>query len=136
MSRVYFAHSIAHKDTKLEERSIKTIREHFKGVKLVNPNDKEHHEPEKKWGMRYFVNLVSTCDIVVAAPFKDGRFGMGVFIELHTAQQNNSQLFQITDGKKIEPLNFFKIAPLSIDQTRKRNEAKQLSEPEQLYEIV
>lgn len=128
MSRVYYAHSIAHKDTRLEERSIALIKERFRGVKLINPNDREHTEPEKKWGMKYFIHLVSTCDIVVAAPFNDGKFGMGVFIELHTANTNGSQLFQITNGRKIEPLDFYKIAPLSIDQTRKRNEAEQLSE--------
>jgi hypothetical protein len=124
--KVYFAHQISDYNTEFEKKCLAAIRRHFEiglnsSWEIVNPNDKVHENAYRQIGMSYFRELARQCDICVAVPFKSNRYGMGVFSEIQAmAEQGKNILTVDRDDFGVYELAWRSIAPLSVEQTRKR----------------
>lgn len=118
--RVYFAHPMSTYNTDLEQKCLERIHKKFPDYEIVNPNGRVHQEACRLTSMEYFKLLVDYCDVVVALPYADGKYGAGVAYEMQMAFQRRKPVYR-TDGKSIALENFFKVRPLTIEETSKRN---------------
>ena len=66
---------------------------------------------------------MKTCDAIVAVPFLDGKFGMGVFREVEALAASGKPAYQLSEGE-IRSLDFKDISPLSVNETRSRVKQK------------
>ena len=112
--RIYFAHPIADYDTQYEKECLLEIKRRFPGCTIVNPNSEKHQQGYNRSGMNYFVLLAATCHKLIAVPFRDGKFGAGVWTE---AMSHN--YVKVLDGVNIRNLNSSDMG-LSISETRER----------------
>jgi hypothetical protein len=125
--KIYFAHHMNEYGTALEERAIVAIKEHFASIggELINPGSPEIGAAAKTLyplvGMEMFDVIARNCDIVVAMPFIDGKFGAGVYSELLAARRAKRPLYRVDlETLQISPMDFLEIEGLSISETRKR----------------
>jgi hypothetical protein len=122
---VYFAHPIAHYGTAHEAECLDTIRKAFPSKEVINPGDLSiHGEPAKILGMRYFFELVRRSSVVVGASFRDGSWGTGTYAELMEGFRDGKDVYRIVEGTCITGLDPQFLAPLSIIETRSRNQEK------------
>lgn len=121
--RVYYAHPVSEYNTLQESLNIAAIEQIFPGCKLVNPNQPYHEAQYQSFGMEYFEGLVRSCDMVVASPFPDGEYGMGVWREMEVAANWQRPVrVLVTEKGTIEAqrINYQDIRPLSITETKRR----------------
>lgn len=85
--KIYFAHPVSDYGSEYERLCIKAIFSKWPDAGVVNPNSPFHEREFKKRGMEYFLEVVRGCDLVVATPFQDGRFGAGVWAEIQEAKE-------------------------------------------------
>jgi hypothetical protein len=131
--KVYFAHPVSHYGTAFEEACLGVIpgeiMDHLgvETVEVLNPNGDEHTRLYKAEGFSYFHRLVAGCDAVVAAPYHDGVWGMGVYKEVLGAYEAGKPVFVVFGpGPAVWPLTkdwLESIRPLSIAETRARTKA-------------
>ncbi len=130
-SRVYFAHPVNSYNTELERAILTHIHDRWPGKELINPSDQVHRDhvarlkasdPEANV-MSYFLALAQSCDVVVALPFPDGKFGAGVFQEAFAVfSQRGKYVF----GANPHTRKLYRISALSptlalsVEETRKR----------------
>jgi len=119
--RLYFAHPMSEYGTKREAKALKAIKKRWPYAKLFNPNHKKHQEGYETMGWLYFETLASSMDVVVAMAYPDGEWGMGVFAEMKSANNRNSELLQVHDDGTFSEVNLIYIRPLSILETSRRN---------------
>lgn len=117
--KIYFAHPIADYGTPREEECIQRIEKAFPGADILNPNQPQHQAACDEIGMVYFEELVKKCDALVAVPFPDGEFGMGVWAEMQVMTRKGGQTFALRHDEVV-PVSYRDIRPLSITQTRER----------------
>jgi len=88
---LYFAHAVNCYNTPYEKAALTLIAHAFPGATIVNPNRPEHQQGYEEYkkrtavnrdthgGMNYFYDeVLPGCTGVVAMPFLDRRFGLGV----------------------------------------------------------
>jgi hypothetical protein len=119
INRIYFAHPVSDYDTEREGEFVSLIHKAFPGSHVVNPNGEDHKEAYALQGMSYFEELVCECEALVAAPFPDGTWGMGVWKEIDTMIENGGKVYQIFAGG-IHELDHKDISPLSINDTKRK----------------
>lgn len=110
---IYFAHPVNTYGTALESALIVLATTVFSHSQIENPNRPHHqkgyrdyakryaHEPVGKntRGMRYFHEVVlPSCDGCVAAPFLDGKFGLGVADETKYYLERRKLVWIVTCG--------------------------------------
>lgn len=140
--KVYFGHPINTYGTELEKRLLETIGNFFKALSpknpdlwiIENPNQRHHQEGCRIWrektgnGMNYFFKCVlPECDAGIFLPFRDGKWGAGIFGEAEWLVKHGCPIWEIThDGKirKLECLYDIQVLcntqVLSVEETRKR----------------
>jgi len=137
--RIYFAHPMCEYGTELEKEVIERIKEadidEIRGVddiEIVNPSDPKILREFKAFGkknamhMKFFLDLVRTCDVIVGMPFLNGQWGAGVYAEMKVMQEKCGSVWQVEwywddDGSPyfcLERVNVEDIRPLSITETR------------------
>jgi hypothetical protein len=122
--KIYFAHPVSDYNKPLETKSGELIAQHFPQAEILNPNQKVHNDAYLTAGMAYFENLVKSCDTLVAIPFPDGEWGMGVWREAEALANHGGQVFELNpDTGLLQKVDFKDIRPLSINETRKRVKA-------------
>ena len=125
MRRLYFGHPINVYDTPLEWHLIGAIvaSTEFLGWEIENPNQPKHEAGYKRTGMSYYFEAVlPTCRGGVFLPFRDGRWGQGVFGEMKWFHDHGHPIWQITHLGHVDRLRTLP-APatiLSVEETRAR----------------
>jgi hypothetical protein len=119
--KIYFAHPMSDYGTEREKICLEKIQNAFPGGEILNPNQEHHQKACNEIGMVYFEELVKKCDMLVAIPFEDGEFGMGVWREMEVMDRakGNSVTLQLKNNC-LCPVDFRNVRPLSILQTRER----------------
>lgn len=117
--RIYFAHPLTDYGMPHEARCLEEIAANWPGYEIVNPNQGDHHVAYQIQGMPYFYELVKTCDLLIAVPFRDGEWGMGVWAEAEAMARKGGQVFQLHKWL-FQETDFRDIRPLSINETRRR----------------
>ena len=127
--KVYFGHPINVYNTKLESRLIAAIKKTFPGWDIENPGEKRHGEACRRWGektgnvMDYFYKeVLPDCQAGVFLPFRDGKWGAGIFGEAKYLAENKCSIWQIDTKGHITRILLDELAALtlSIEKTRKR----------------
>lgn len=128
MLKVYFGHPINTYNTELEAGLIRKIRDKFTGWRIENPNQEHHQNGYREWkekygnGMDYYYRQVLPwCSAGIFLPFRDGKWGMGVFGEAEFLTMHGYPIFQITHDLLISRVEDINLVPvLSLEETRKR----------------
>ncbi len=134
--KLYFGHPINTYNNPLkgyhfpfEDWLMARIKGHFPDCIIENPNQEKHREGYQKWskekknGMLYFFEeVLPTCDAGgIFLPFKDGRWGAGVYGEAEKLAEKGLPVWTINYRGHIEDIPSLKeIIPLSIEETRER----------------
>ncbi len=125
--RLYFGHPINMYDTPLEKKLLRSIARQFYDWEIENPNQSKHDrgyalEKEKSGsGMAYFFKKVlPRCQGGIFLPFRDGKYGMGVFGEAVFINDRGYPIWQIDCRGRITMLRLDSIKPLSVKATTKR----------------
>ncbi len=116
MLRIYYAHSLSIYDTQQEIRDIDTLE--GLGFYVVNPNSREVQEGVNKWKqengddatMKYFDNILDTCDAIAFRPHPDGKIGSGVWYEVQYIREQRKPVVELP--------NLFSYRVLSKEDTR------------------
>ena len=128
MLKIYFAHPINVYNTPLEAELMTKILESFPGWIIENPNQEHHQDGYQRWkkehgnGMDYYYKeVLPWCNAGIFLPFRDGKWGAGVFGEAEFLAERGWPIFQITHEGLITGIeNLLAIPVLSIVDTRKR----------------
>lgn len=128
--RVYFAHPVNTYDTPLEQLLLSHIALKWNGDTIVNPSDGIHKvavarikatDPNANV-MGYFTDLVKSCNEVVVLPFKDGKWGAGVYKEVEAVLDFDVRIWVI-DPHTFVIKGVHVLDPalcLSVEETRAR----------------
>lgn len=127
-SKIYFGHPINTYDTELERELLRVTSAAFPKMHIENPNQKHHQEGYKFWkekygnGMNYFYKeVLPACGAGIFLPFRDGKWGAGIFGEALFLFKRKCLIYQITHRGLMEKLINLKSIPiLSIEETRLR----------------
>ncbi|MDY6789546.1 MAG: hypothetical protein SVV03_06320 [Candidatus Nanohaloarchaea archaeon] len=107
----------------------KKIREEFPDYELENPKKEEHQRGYKKYkeehgsGMKYFFDeVLPNIDIGVFLPFKDGKWGAGVFKEARFLYNNDKPVYRMSYTGELEEIDIEDLEDdvLSVEETRGR----------------
>ena len=125
MKRLYFGHPINVYDTPLEWHLIGAIvlSTEFVGWDVENPNQMKHNAGYQRGGMiYYFEEVLPICQGGVFLPFRDGKWGQGVYGELKWFFDHGRPIWRISHEGWVERLA--KLPPpediLSVEETRSR----------------
>lgn len=125
--RIYFGHPVNTYGTALEERLLEAISLAFEGWEIENPNQPKHEEgyqhfkKENSNGMLYFLEKVlPQCQSGIFLPFRDGKWGAGVYKEAKYFTDWNFPIWTINPLGVIEYIYLQDIHPLSVEETRER----------------
>ncbi len=125
--RMYFGHPVNAYDTELEQRLVRKIAEAFPMWEIENPNQPKHQERYDQYkiatgnGMTYFTEeVLPSCRGGIFLPFRDGKWGAGVFKEAQYYSDRNFPIWSINAEGFVGQLVLANIHPLSIEETRAR----------------
>lgn len=125
--RLYFGHPVNTYNTEIEKMLLHVIALHFPGHDIENPNKKHHQEGYKYYkettgsGMNYFYELVLPfCDSGIFLPFRDGKWGAGVFGEALFFTERGQRIYEIDCRANIKMADIKSVKSLSIPETRQR----------------
>lgn len=126
MPRIYFGHPVNVYNTELEALLLQKIAEFFLRWEIENPNQAHHGQNYKHWeetrgnGMQYyFQEVLPRCAAGVFLPFRDGRWGAGVFGEARFLHLLGRKIWQITPGGVISRVDDLERIPaLTVDETK------------------
>lgn len=128
MSRkVYFGHPVNVYNTELERSLLWVIRDNFPDWEIENPNQKKHDEGYARYkketgnGMEYyFQEVLPHCQVGVFLPFRDFKYGAGVFKEAEFLAKRNYPIWEITEDFLLVRVPLKNMSVLSIEETRAR----------------
>lgn len=125
--KMYFGHPINVYDTDLESNLLKIISETWPSWVIENPNQKRHSEGYERYlktsgkGMDYyFCEVLPDCHGGIFLPFRDGKYGMGVFGEAKFLRDQSCPIWQIDADGHISKLDLSLAKVLSVEETRER----------------
>lgn len=127
-SKLYFGHPINTYNTELEKQLLIKIQDVFPDLPIENPNQLHHQEGYQLWkklygnGMRYYFEVVLPhCTGGIFLPFRDGKWGAGVFGEAEFLFKQGCVIFEITHTFELKKIEDIKNVPLlSVEETRLR----------------
>lgn len=119
MKTIYFAHPVSDYNTGKEQADYLKIRHAFADCVILNPNQEAFQDRYPAEGMALFEGLVKSCQMLVAVPFKDGQWGMGVWREAEIMSQMGGEVWELHEGQ-LKRVDIKNIRPLSINETRER----------------
>lgn len=125
---MYFGHPINSYNTSLESRLLLKIARLFGGWEIENPNQEHHQIGYQKWkkehgnGMNYYYEeVLPQCSSGIFLPFRDGKWGAGVYGEAKFLAGKGMAIFQITEAGKVTLIRDINQVPfLSVEETRRR----------------
>lgn len=128
---LYFAHPINVYRTELEQRLLSALASRFPEWTIVNPADPEHGAGYERWkretgkGMGYFLEeILPKCHGGAIMPFRDGKWGAGVFMEAEFLENRGFPLWLITHRCSIARTSVAEARSgnriLTVDETRSR----------------
>jgi hypothetical protein len=122
LKKIYFGHPVNVYGTDLEKFLLDTLRVAFPGREIEDPSQKHHSEGYKRAGMDYFLKeVLPNCDGGVFLPFRDGKWGAGIFKEAKFLAERGFPIWQITpDGVMRMLPNLSQIKVLTVEETRSR----------------
>jgi hypothetical protein len=117
---LYFAHPITAYNTELERNLLRELGKTFGGWDIVNPNEPKHEAGYKRRQMAYFLEeVLPSCSGIVVLPFRDGRWGAGIYKEAKFFVDHHYPVWTISPEGVLEyVIDFNKIVPLSVEETR------------------
>lgn len=125
--KMYFGHPINVYDTELETVLLNLISETFPAWQIENPNQKKHSEGYKRYvettgkGMDYyFCEVLPICHAGIFLPFRDGKYGKGVFGEAKMISDMGCPVWQIDAEGHLSKLDLNAAQVLSVEETRQR----------------
>ena len=125
--KLYFGHPVNTYGTELEEKLLGAIAVAFVGWEIENPNQPKHEEGYQRFkkengnGMLYFTEKVlPLCKSGIFLPFRDGKWGAGVYKEAKYFADWNFPVWMINPLGIIEYTYLQEIHPLSVEETRER----------------
>ncbi|MFH0891477.1 MAG: hypothetical protein V1867_01720 [Candidatus Falkowbacteria bacterium] len=127
--KLYFGHPVNVYGTDLEIKLLEKIAAHFPGWNIENPNQKNHQEGYELWkktrgnGMDYFFQeVLSGCEGGIFLPFRDGKWGAGVFGEARYIALKGYPIWQIDTGLIVGPTDISSMQSLvlTVEETRSR----------------
>lgn len=125
--KIYFGHPINTYDTELERQLLRIISLHFPDFSIENPNQKHHQEGYRHYketmgsGMRYFYELIlPSCSAGIFLPFRDGKWGAGVFGEARALETEKCRVYEINFLGNIKSPDLKTVIALNIPETQKR----------------
>ena len=126
--RMYYMHPVNTYNTPLEQDQMADIRRKFgREWDVVNPNAPEHQkaydEMKQKTGngMPYFVALADGCQAGVYLPFRDGKIGAGIAMEVRSLLGRGCQVWELRhDGRLFHTRVLDERRVLSVVETRSR----------------
>lgn len=125
--RLYFGHPVNTYDTELEKRLLRKVMGAFPYSQIVNPNEPQHQEGYERHkrtsgnGMNYFSEeVLPNCHGGVFLPFRDGKWGAGVFKEAQYYSDRGFPIWVINPDGFIDHLRLANVQPLSVEETRAR----------------
>ncbi len=101
MQKLYFGHPVNTYNTALEQKLLTAIARGFPTWLIENPNTPEHDEAYKRAaasgsGMTYFFDKVlPACEGGVFLPFRDGKWGKGVYAEAEALYRRGCPVWEI-----------------------------------------
>lgn len=90
--RVYLAHPIGTYGSRRERLAIELIERD--GHQVVNPRERQYAEACGR-GMEGWVRLAAACDAIALLPFKDGKMGRGMHLEMKAAHAAGKPIYQV-----------------------------------------
>lgn len=125
--RLYFGHPVNVYNTELERSLLWVIRENFPSWEIENPNQQKHDEGYARYkkesgnGMEYFFKKVlPECGVGVFLPFRDLKYGAGVFKEAEFLAKRNFPIWEITEDFLLVRVELKNMKVLSVEETRVR----------------
>lgn len=125
--KIYFGHPVNVYDTYLEDFLMKKIAETFPEMEIENPNQSHHADGYKRYsagegrGMDYyFKEVLPACNAGVFLPFRDGKWGTGVFGEAKHIADRGFPIWQISPEGLITPVVLNPLMALSVAETKAR----------------
>lgn len=125
--KMYFGHPINVYDTELETNLLDIISQAFPTWDIENPNQKRHSEGYERYlkttgkGMDYyFCEVLPNCQGGIFLPFRDGKYGTGVFGEAKFLSEQGCPIWQIDADGHISKLDLQSAQVLSVEETRER----------------
>src|SRR3989338_4800331 len=113
MAKMYFAHPINTYNIPLEISILAKIQKTFPGWIVENPNQEHHQRGYENWkkehgnGMDYYYKKVlPECNAGIFLPFRDGKWGAGVFTEAEFLHNRGHSIFQIDIEGRVRKINF------------------------------
>lgn len=102
MKNLYFGHPVNVYHTELERLLLAKIDVRFPDWHIVNPSDPGHEHEYQEWtrlcgnGMEYFFrHVLPGCQGGIFLPFRDGKWGKGVFGEALWLSQRKLPIWRI-----------------------------------------
>lgn len=125
---IYFGHPINTYNTPLEAYLMNIISSAIPGWIIENPNQEHHQIGYQTWKERngngmsyYYEKVLPKCSAGIFLPFRDGKWGIGVYGEAEYLGQCRRPIYKIThEGVITLVQNIYEIPILSIEETRKR----------------
>jgi len=130
LKKLYFGHPVSVYGVESETKLLGIIEREFRGWEVENPNQQKHQDGYQLWkrntgrGMDYyFREVLPKCDGGIFLPFKDGKWGAGVFGECEFLRRNTKPTWEITHNGVISLIIFWEPVQkrvLSVEETRAR----------------
>ena len=124
--KIYFGHPINVYNTELEKILVREIYRTFPSWGIENPNQKHHSEGYERYkketgkGMDYYFNeVLPHCRAGIFLPFRDGKYGAGVFKEAEFIAKNGYPIWAI-HADRINKISPKEMEALSVDGTKAR----------------
>ena len=130
MKRLHFGRPISIYGSELDLKLIGIIEREFRDWEVEDPNQKCHQDGYQEWkrnmgrGMDYFFQgVLPKCDGGIFLPFRDGKWGAGVFGECEFLRKDAKPVWEITHNGVISLVIFWEAVKkrvLSVEETRAR----------------
>ena len=127
--KLYFGHPVNVYDTELETKLLKRILAAFPSCEIENPNQPIHEKGYQDYkartgnGMDYYnVEVLPKCVGGIFLPFRDGKWGAGVFKEAQRIEELGCFILKIDWQEGIFAMDLGDEASqvLTVEETRAR----------------
>lgn len=130
MQTLYFGHPVNVYGTELETKLANIIQREFKSWEIENPNQKKHQDGYQEWKQKtgrgmdyYFLEVLPGCSGGIFLPFRDDKWGAGVYGECEFLRKEVKPTWEITHNGVISLIIFWESVQkrvLSVAETRQR----------------
>lgn len=93
--KLYYAHPISLYNTEQEKRDLLLLNKIFPQYSIYNPNNNEADVGYKQLGMKYFEDIIESCNLLVFRVFPLGKIPAGIAEEIKIADRNNISIIEL-----------------------------------------